>query len=205
MERGLQAQQQPHRPGATWARIGRPVGGRLLNARAGRATPRGGGGSGRARRQGQPVRSTRLRYHRRTRASGSGQKSEISSITPCPASATPRAMASSSSARRAAMASVAGRRAVVQRPRGREADGPARRASVARARMAAHVVLGRGLQAGGPLAHHVEPQRPVGQLGAQVDVVGPALDTRRGTRRSSPRPSRSPRRAPRRGCPRHPP
>ena len=67
------------------------------------------------------MRATMVRTNSNS-PSVSGQKSEINSTTPCPASATPRAMASSSSF------SVRD----VENPMA-----PSRRASVARARMAA--------------------------------------------------------------------
>ena len=67
-------------------------------------------------------------------------------------------------------------RAVVERARGREAD---RSGAHGLGGQRAHggSVLGGGiLQAGRPLAHHVEAQRPVGKLCAQVDVVRAPLD-----------------------------
>ncbi len=107
----------------------------------------------------------------------SGQKSEISSTTPCPASATPRAMASSSSV--PARSEGVGSPLAVRWFRVRDVEkpmAPSRRASVAR-RAHGGAVLGRRLlEPGRPLAHDVEAQRAVGELRAQVDVVRPALD-----------------------------
>ena len=71
-------------------------------------------------------------------ASASGQKSEISSTTPCPASATPRAIASSSSAR--ARSDGVGSPVAVRWFNVRDVEkpmAPADRASVASRRMAA--------------------------------------------------------------------
>ena len=71
-------------------------------------------------------------------APGSGQKSEISSTTPCPASATPNAIASSSSA--PARNDGVGSPVAVRWFRVREVEkptAPARIASVANRRMAA--------------------------------------------------------------------
>ena len=53
---------------------------------------------------------------------------------------------------------------------------PARSASVARTAHGRGIVLGRILQAGGPFTHDVETQCAVGELRAQVDVVGPLFD-----------------------------
>ena len=67
-------------------------------------------------------------------------------------------------------------RAVVERARGREAD---RSGAHGLGGQRAHggSVLGGGiLQPGRPLAHHVEAQRAVGKLCAQVDVVRAPLD-----------------------------
>ena len=89
---------RPTGRGATWARIGRP------SATAASIRPsRSLHWSGRRwlwaseSDSGTPVRATMERIMSNS-PSRSGQKSEISSTTPCPASATPSAMASSSSA-----------------------------------------------------------------------------------------------------------
>ena len=122
-------------PGPGWAGPRPP---RPRSGPGGRARPRDGGGSAPARgTAGTPVRATMARTNSNS-PSVSGQKSEISSTTPCPASATPRAMASSSSV--PARSDGVGSPLAVRWFSVRDVEkpmAPARRASVARRRMAA--------------------------------------------------------------------
>ena len=124
-----------------------------------------------------------------------------------------------------ARARRAPRRCRTARPRRRRCRAPARRRwrggrscgrSRSRARrpaiasrtmsfIAVDVVGGRRLVAGAALAHHVGPDRAVGDLRADVDRPAPASRARRGTRGRSPTPSRCPRPGRCRGCPRRPP
>ena len=70
---------------------------------------------------------------------------------------------------------VAARGPMVQRPRRREPDRAVTHRLGGDAAHGRRVLLRCILQAGGPFPHHVEAQRAVGELRAQVDVVGPAL------------------------------
>ena len=177
MERGLQPEQQPHRPGCHLGPDGQPVVGRLRNLRQ-QVAPRLGPlvalgqrdrqGAARALDQasdqgelgvgvGPEVRD---QLHHAVPGVGHAEGDRLELVGPC------------AQRRRR----VARRRPVVQRPRRREADGPGRQGLGGEPAHGGHVVPGRVLQAGSPLAHHVEPERAMGQLRAQIDVVVPALD-----------------------------
>ena len=168
---------RPTGRGATWARIGSPS---ATDSSIRRSRSRHASGWrwlwANDSERGRPDLTTMLRINSNS-PSVSGQKSEMISITPWPASATPSAIASSSPERaRKRRRGVTGRRAVVERARAGEADGAGAH-GVGRQR--AHgrgVLLRRIFEAGAPLAHHVEAERAVGELCRHVHVVGSGLD-----------------------------
>ena len=124
--------------GATWARMGRPSA-TAASMRPSRSRQASGWRwlCASERDSGTPVRATMARTNSNS-PSVSGKKSEMSSTTPWPASATPWAMHSSSSV--LARSEGVGSPLAVRWLRVREVEkprAPSRMASVARARMAA--------------------------------------------------------------------
>ena len=206
VEGGLQAQQQPDRPGGHLGPDGQPVGRSLLNL-CEEVAPRLGPLVALGQRDGQ--RATRELHQVPDHGElGVGVGPEVRDQLDHPVAGVghpQRDRLELVGPRPQGRRRVARGGAVVQRARRREPDRPRAQGLGGQRAHGGGVLLRRVLQAGAPLAHDEEPQCPVGELGAQVDVVRPAPRPRRGTPRRSPRSSRSPRRARRRGCPRRPP
>ncbi len=177
MERRLQPQEEPDRSRRHLGPDGQPVGRRLLNLGQ-QAAPRLGPLVALRQRHrqrapgalGQPPDQRELRvgvgpevrdqFHHAVARVRHAERDGLELVRPRP------------QRRRR----VARRRAVVQGPRRREADGARPHGLGGQPAHGRRVLLRRLLQTGGPLAHDVEPQGTVGELRAQIDVVGPSLD-----------------------------